>query len=119
MRTQQVVHTSATDPWPAFLVMSKDFATAIAKAYAAGDILWLQDYDLVMVPHFLNRTFPRGTTVFAVGPFLHLPFPSQSVLSTLPFHLDILRSMLVVNHIGFHVYEHVEVACIPVERPSF
>ncbi|RHY31936.1 hypothetical protein DYB32_003024, partial [Aphanomyces invadans] len=61
------------------------------------------------VPYFLNRTFPRGTTVFAVGLFLHLPFPSQSVLSTLPFHLDILRSMLVVNHIGFHVFEYVEI----------
>ncbi|ETV71761.1 trehalose-phosphatase, variant 3 [Aphanomyces astaci] len=94
------------DPWPAFLAMNKDFAVAISKAYATGDILWLQDFDLVMVPHFLARLVRPMTVPSTVGLFIHVPFPSKSVLSTLSHDRDILRSMLTVHHVGFHIYEH-------------
>ncbi|RQM20119.1 hypothetical protein B5M09_010874 [Aphanomyces astaci] len=87
------------DPWPAFLAMNKDFAVAISKAYATGDILWLQDFDLVMVPHFLARLVRPMTVPSTVGLFIHVPFPSKSVLSTLSHDRDILRSMLTVHHV--------------------
>ncbi|CAK4380759.1 unnamed protein product [Aphanomyces euteiches] len=35
-------------PWSAFMSMNKDFAVAITKVYESGDLIWIQDYELIM-----------------------------------------------------------------------
>ncbi|KAF0695884.1 Aste57867_13324 [Aphanomyces stellatus] len=89
--------------WASFLNVSKDIAAVISAVHVPGEIFWLQDYEVTLVPYFLARTNLRHVPT---GLFLHVPFPSKQALATLSFKTDLLRSMLLVHHIGFHLYEH-------------
>ncbi|KAH9139384.1 hypothetical protein AeRB84_016332 [Aphanomyces euteiches] len=91
-------------PWSAFMSMNKDFAVAITKVYESGDLIWIQDYELIMVPHFIARTSLRHHA--PIGLYLHVPFPSKQVLLSLSFREELLHSMLQAHHLGFHLYEH-------------
>ena len=84
--------------------MNKDFAVAITKVYESGDLVWIQDYELIMVPHFIARTLLRHHA--PIGLYLHVPFPSKQVLLSLSFREELLHSMLQAHHLGFHLYEY-------------
>ena len=42
-------------------------------AYEAGDIVWVQDYHLMLLPAIIKAARPK----MKVGWFLHTPFPSR------------------------------------------
>ena len=41
----------------------------------AGDLVWVHDYHLLMVPALLRAALPDA----AVGLFVHTPFPSSEI----------------------------------------
>ncbi len=74
------------------------FADAVAEVYQPDDLIWVHDYQLMLVPELLRRRLPRAR----VGFFLHIPFPSSEVLRTLPHRERMLEGMLGADLIGFH-----------------
>lgn len=68
----------------------------------------------MLVPSSLSR---RIKPPARIGFFFHTPFPSSDVFRLLPCALasslslagrdSFLRSLLTVNHIGFHLYEYL------------
>ena len=59
--------------------------------------MWVQDYQLQLVPGMLKELRPDVT----VGFFLHIPFPSPALFQQLPWRDDILEGLKGCDLIGF------------------
>lgn len=60
--------------WNTYVEVNRRFAEATAKAAAQGATVWVQDYQLQLVPKMLRMLRPDLT----IGFFLHIPFPRWS-----------------------------------------
>ena len=65
-------------------------------AYEAGDIVWVQDYHLMLLPAIIKAARPK----MKVGWFLHTPFPSSEMYRMLPMREAVLRAVLRADLIG-------------------
>ena len=84
--------------WDAYQRVNAKFAHAVVEQYRAGDLIWVHDYHLMLVPQLLRQQLPEAQ----IGFFLHIPFPSSEVFATLPMRSELLRGILDANLIGFH-----------------
>ncbi|HYC31829.1 MAG TPA: trehalose-6-phosphate synthase, partial [Gemmatimonadales bacterium] len=84
--------------WDAYTQANEAFARAAAEHYRPGDMIWVHDYQLLLVPGLLRRMIPDAQ----IGFFLHIPFPSEELFRTLPSRARLLEGMLGADLIGFH-----------------
>jgi trehalose 6-phosphate synthase/phosphatase len=78
------------------------FADAVAERYQSGDLVWVHDYQLCLVPAMLRKRIPEAR----IGFFLHIPFPSTDVFRTLAGRDEILEGLLGADLVGFHTYTY-------------
>ncbi|MBZ4486054.1 alpha,alpha-trehalose-phosphate synthase (UDP-forming) [Microbacterium sp. cx-55] len=83
--------------WNAYVAVNKRFAEAAAAAAAEGATVWVQDYQLQLVPKFLRESRPDLT----IGYFHHIPFPAYGLFSQLPWRRQVLEGLLGADVIGF------------------
>lgn len=83
--------------WDAYREVNRRFARAAAGAAADGDLVWIQDYQLLLAGKFLREMEPRTASGF----FLHIPFPSPDIYYRLPWRRPIIEAMLAYDLIGF------------------
>lgn len=57
--------------WNSYVKVNKRFADATAQIAADGAVVWVQDYQLQLVPAMLREQRPD----LRIGFFLHIPFP--------------------------------------------
>ncbi|KAG0338719.1 threalose-6-phosphate phosphatase [Podila humilis] len=88
--------------WDDYVFVNQKFADAIAEQYRHGDIIWIHDYHLLLVPHLLRQKLPGAAIAF----FFHAPFPSSEVFRCLPKRVEILNGLLGANQIGFQTYSY-------------
>ncbi|KAH9446026.1 hypothetical protein MJO28_012122 [Puccinia striiformis f. sp. tritici] len=99
--------------WKAYEEVNYEFALKIASVYQPGDLIWIQDYHLLLVPRMLRKILPKAH----VGLFLHSPFPSSEFFRCLPRREEILDGMLGADLLCFQTYSygrHFISACIRV-----
>ena len=84
--------------WAAHQAANRAFADAVLALYRPGDVVWVQDYHLMLLPALLKAAVPD----MKVGWFLHTPFPSSEIYRTLPVREEVLRAVLKADLIGFH-----------------
>lgn len=89
--------------WEPFRDVNEKFAEIVASLYRPGDILWVHDYQLALLPGALRRRLPGAS----IGFFLHIPFPPSDMFRILPWRTEILRGMLGADVIGFHTYSYL------------
>ena len=89
--------------WKVYASVNQRFAETVAEHYRPGDLIWIHDYQLSLVPKLLRRLIPDAR----IGFFLHIPFPSSEVFRILPWRAQILEGMLGANVIGFHTYSYL------------
>ena len=97
------VQGDAWSNWKVYANVNQRFAETVAEHYRAGDIVWVHDYQLTLVPKMLRGLIPDAR----IGFFLHIPFPSSEVFRILPWRAQILEGMLGSNLIGFHTYSYL------------
>lgn len=73
------------------------FAQSIKEEIRGKTFIWVNDYQLAMVPYYLDR--PRNTII---GMFWHIPWPTWEVFRTLPYKKEILESLLKCDFLAFH-----------------
>ncbi|ETI29471.1 trehalose-phosphatase [Cladophialophora carrionii CBS 160.54] len=86
--------------WNDYVRMNQGFADRILQIYQPGDIIWIHDYHLMMLPSMLRQRIPN----IYIGFFLHIPFPSSEYMRCLPRRKDILTGALGATMIGFQSY---------------
>ena len=85
--------------YAAYVSVNRRFAEiAMARAGAEGRV-WVQDYQLMLVPYFLKEMGFRGRVDF----FLHIPFPAPEIFRALPWRAEALAGLLAADSVGFHV----------------
>ena len=84
--------------WEAYRRVNEQFAKVILTAAKPGDLIWIHDFHLFLVPHYLRRLKSR----LKVGFFLHTPFPSSEIFQELPVREEVLDSLLSADLVGFH-----------------
>jgi trehalose 6-phosphate synthase/phosphatase len=88
--------------WDVYRTVNERFADAVARTYEPGDMIWVHDYQLTLLPAMLRARLPAAT----IGYFLHIPFPASEVLRILPWRERVLEGMLGADLIGFHTYTY-------------
>jgi len=86
-----------------YRAVNERFAEAILKVADAGDVVWIHDYHLFLLPALLRAERPN----LRIGFFLHTPFPSSDILRALPERREILLGLLGADLIGFHTYNYL------------
>lgn len=89
--------------WKYYEKVNKIFAEKIAKEYKEGDVVWIHDYHLMLVPQMLRKLVPNAK----IGFFLHISFPSSEVFRCLAQRKNILEGMLGADCITFQNEEYM------------
>ncbi|MFC4638187.1 bifunctional alpha,alpha-trehalose-phosphate synthase (UDP-forming)/trehalose-phosphatase [Deinococcus hohokamensis] len=86
------------EEWAAYRQVNERFAAAALRQYRPGDLLWVHDYQLALVPGLLRRHLPEAR----IGFFWHIPWASQDVFRTLPWDREVLEGLLGADLVGMH-----------------
>jgi trehalose 6-phosphate synthase/phosphatase len=89
--------------WESYSNVNRRFAEVVGEAIQPDDVVWIHDYQLMLVPGLLRATFPT----LSIGFFLHIPFPSYELFRTLPWRYPILQGILGADMIGFHTFDYM------------
>ncbi|WP_298486683.1 bifunctional alpha,alpha-trehalose-phosphate synthase (UDP-forming)/trehalose-phosphatase [uncultured Maribacter sp.] len=88
--------------WESYKSVNQKFADAILENSDEDDIIWVHDYQLMLVPQMIKEKRPNAV----IGFFLHIPFPSYEIFRTLPWREELLTGLLGSDLIGFHTYDY-------------
>jgi trehalose 6-phosphate synthase len=83
--------------WDAYRRVNNRFARATAAVADEGAVVWVQDYQLQLVPRILRQLRPD----LKIGFFLHIPFPPAELFAQLPWRRQILAGLLGADLVGF------------------
>ncbi|NOR01696.1 trehalose-6-phosphate synthase [Mycolicibacterium fortuitum] len=85
--------------WDSYVDVNRRFAEATARAAAPGATVWIQDYQLQLVPKMLRMLRPD----LIIGFFLHIPFPPVELFMQMPWRTEIVEGLLGADLVGFHL----------------
>jgi len=83
--------------WETYVDVNQRFADASARVAAPGATVWVQDYQLQLVPKLLREQRPDLT----IGFFNHIPFPSYGIYAQLPWRRQVIEGLLGADVVGF------------------
>lgn len=97
-----------------YVIANQHFCEAIVAAYEPGDVIWIHDYHLMLLPELLRARLPDAE----IGFFLHIPFPSFELFRMLPaaWRTGILNGLLGADLIGFHTSSYAQYFLRSVNR---
>ncbi|MDN5726055.1 MAG: trehalose-6-phosphate synthase [Propionibacteriales bacterium] len=85
--------------WDAYVKVNRRFADAAAEVAAKDAVVWVQDYQLQLVPQMLREQRPD----LLIGFFLHIPFPPVELFQQLPWRRQVLEGLLGADLVGFQM----------------
>ena len=85
------------EQYAAYLAVNALFARELLPQLAAGDLIWVHDYQLIPLAAQLRA----AGVLTPIGFFLHIPLPNFEVLRALPVHRELLEALLAYDLIGF------------------
>ncbi len=85
--------------WDSYVTVNQRFADTTARYAAKNGLVWVQDYQLQLVPAMLRELRPD----LRIGFYLHIPFPPAELFSQLPWRRQILEGLLGADLVGFQL----------------
>ena len=85
--------------WDRYVDVNRRFAEATSRAAAPGATVWVQDYQLQLVPKMLRSLRPDLT----IGFFMHIPCPPVEIFMQMPWRTEIIEGLLGADLVGFHL----------------
>lgn len=83
--------------WKPYVDVNWRYAQAAARQAKKGNVVWVHDYQLQLVPRMIRELSPGAP----IGFFLHIPFPPDELFAWLPWRREILEGLLGADVIGF------------------
>jgi trehalose 6-phosphate synthase/phosphatase len=90
--------------WQAYIEANRIFCRAVVDRYKQGDLVWVHDYQLMLLPQMLRAELPDA----AIGFFLHIPFPSSEIFPILPRREELLQGLLGADLVAFQTHGHLQ-----------
>ena len=102
------------DAWQEYRHVNEVYCDAVLRTLRPGDVVWVHDYHLMLLPGLLRRRLPN----LVIGFFLHIPFPDFEVFRLLPreWRKEILEGILGADLVGFHTYAYTQYFLLSVQR---
>jgi trehalose 6-phosphate synthase/phosphatase len=96
----------AFDPlgWKSYVAANERFRDGVLRHYREGDLVWVHDYQLMLLPKLLRDALPQAR----IGFFLHIPFPSSEVFRILPERRELLEGLLGADLLAFQTHSHLQ-----------
>ncbi|KAE8154762.1 glycosyl transferase [Aspergillus avenaceus] len=94
------------DAWKAYQRVNEIFADTVAEQAADGDLIWVHDYHLLLLPAFLRERLKKQRKHCPIGFTLHTPFPAEDFWRALPVQKSLLEGILASDVVGFHTDEY-------------
>lgn len=91
--------TAETDAWYDYVRFNEAYANKIRQIYRPGDVVWIHDYYLLLLPQILRMSFPG----IYVGMYIHAPFPSSEYFRCISKRQQLLDGMLGADVIAFQL----------------
>ncbi len=91
------------DYWEAYKEVNEIFCEAALKVIEPGDVVWIQDYHLMLLPKMIRNKMSDVN----IGYFHHIPFPSYELFRSLPERADLLNGLLGADLIAFHTHSYM------------
>jgi len=93
-----------TDYLEAYRQAQELFAQAVANVIRPTDIIWIHDYQMMLLPAMIRQRFPEAK----IGFFLHIPWPSYEVFRLMPrsWRRELIEGMLGADLVGFHTHDY-------------
>ena len=88
--------------WKHYVRINEAFANKIIQKWKPGDVVWVHDYHLLLVPGMIRKRLPGAK----IGFFLHVAFPSSEVFRCLPVRSQLLEGVLGADLVGFQTSEY-------------
>ena len=85
--------------WDSYVKVNRRFAERAARIAQRGATVWVQDYQLQLVPAMLRELRPD----LRIGFFLHIPFPPRELFQQLPWRRQILEGLTGADLVGFQL----------------
>lgn len=89
--------------WETYQEVNRLFAEKIRENVQEGDLIWIHDYHLMLLPQLLRQQLPGHQ----IGFFLHIPFPSYEVYRICPWASEITEGLLGADLLGFHTFGYM------------
>ncbi|MDL2341525.1 MAG: bifunctional alpha,alpha-trehalose-phosphate synthase (UDP-forming)/trehalose-phosphatase [Patescibacteria group bacterium] len=89
--------------WKAYQDVNTAFSQAVLKTVVGNSSVWIQDYQLMLLPELVKLDRP----LLQVGFFMHIPFPEPKTFAKLPEANQLLSGVLGADLIGFHTKNYV------------
>ena len=87
-----------------YRAVNERFTDALRPMLRPDDLVWVHDYHLMAMPALLRA---RGVLA-PIGFFLHIPFPSADILSSVAEAGSLVRDLLACDLIGFQTANDAE-----------
>ena len=100
------------DWWKHYQNVNRTFAEKVLETVHEGDLVWVHDYQLMLLPAMLRASAPD----LKIGFFLHTPFPAYEIFRCHPRRRELVTGMLGANRIGFHAFGYLRHFCSTVQR---
>jgi trehalose 6-phosphate synthase/phosphatase len=98
--------------WEDYQSVNRTFAAKVLEIAGEDDLVWVHDYQLMLLPALLRAAAPR----LKIGFFLHTPFPPFEIFRCHPRRSELLSGMLGANRIGFQAFGYLRHFCSTVQR---
>ena len=89
--------------WDCYRAVNQRFADKVLTLAHPGDLVWVHDYQLMLVPQMLQEKMPQAK----IGYFLHTPFPSFETFRCHPKRRELVAGILGADLIGFHTFGYM------------
>jgi trehalose 6-phosphate synthase/phosphatase len=92
------------DYWQEYQHVNQLFGEALLRVLRPDDLLWVHDYQLMLLPRLVRERFPE----MPIGFFLHIPFPTFEVFQLLraSWRSELIEGLLGASLIGFHTHDY-------------
>ena len=91
------------DWWEAYVNINQRFADKVLATAPDDALVWVHDYQLLLVPAMLRAARPK----LKIGFFLHTPFPAYDVFRCHPRRRELVEGMLGADVLGFHTFGYL------------
>ena len=98
--------------WEHYQTVNRTFAEKVLETAEDGDLIWVHDYQLMLVPAMLRAAAPN----LKIGFFLHTPFPAYEIFRCHPRRSELITGMLGADRIGFHAFGYLRHFSSTVQR---
>ena len=84
--------------WKVYKKVNRKFAESVLEELKPGDRIWVQDYQLALVPKMIKEERPDAK----ISIFWHIPWPPWETFGIIPWKRELVEGMLGADFIGFH-----------------